>query len=393
MTQNQLLKKLLLLFCGFCLYGISQAQTINGKVTDENNVPLSGVSVQLKNSTKGTSTDADGQFSITAAQGSSLVFSSIGYTSLEKKVSGNMLSVVLIKSAGNVMSDVVVVGYGTQKKSDLTGSVATAPIEDMQKAPVRSFEEALAGRIAGVVVSSVDGQPGSTNNIVIRGNNSITGDNSPLYVVDGFPIENPNNNAINPDDIESISVLKDASATAIYGARGANGVIIITTKTGKAGPPVISFDASYSIQKVNNSIPMMDPYDFIKYQLENSPGDTTVTGSAAYYYLKRGATLDSYKDSANIDWQSRLFRTAPMQNYNLSLSGGNAQTKYALSGSVLDQDGVIINSNYKRYQGRFALNQNLGKKFKTGFNANYSHLEQSGVNPSSFLTSTALPVL
>ena len=258
----------------------------------------------------------------------------------------------------------------------------------MDKAPICSFTEALEGRIAGVVVSSVDGQPGSANNIVIRGNNFITQDNSPLYIIDGFPIENPDNNAINPDYIESISVLKDASATAIYGARGANGVILITTKSGKTGPPVVNFGASYGLQKTINTVNLMDPYNFVKYQLEVSPGtDTTALGSAAYYYLKNGATLDSYKDSSNINWQSKMFRTAPMQDYNLSITGGSAQTKYAVTGSVLDQDGVIINSGYKRYQGGFALNQNIGKKFKASFNVNYSHLEQSGVNPAATASS------
>jgi TonB-linked SusC/RagA family outer membrane protein len=356
--------------------------SIHGIVKDANGNPLAGVSVVIKGTGKGTSTSADGRFTIDANAGDVLEFSFVGYEKRSVKVGpSNNLSIVMIIEA-TMGNEVVVVGYGTTKKSDLTGAVATAPIGDMQKAPVRSFTEALAGRIAGVVVSSVDGQPGSTNNIVIRGNNSITGDNSPLYVIDGFPNESINSNSINPDDIESISVLKDASATAIYGARGANGVIVITTKTGKVGPPVVSFSTYYGIQKVNHSVPLMDPYNFVKYQLENSPGDTTVNFSGAYYFLKNGVTLDSYRDSANIDWQSRLFRSAPMKNYDLSVSGGNAQTKYTISGNILDQDGVIINSNYKRYQGRFSLNQNLGKNFKTAVNVNYSHLEQSGQNPA-----------
>ena len=363
--------------------------SIHGIVKDENGNPLSGVSIVIKGTGKGISTGSDGRFTIEANAGDVLEFSFVGYEKRNVTVGVNNNLNIVMKIEATTGNEVVVIGYGTRKKSDLTGSVATAPIGDMQKAPVRSFTEALAGRIAGVVVSSVDGQPGSTNNIVIRGNNSITQDNSPLYVIDGFPSESINSNSINPDDIESLTVLKDASATAIYGARGANGVIIITTKSGKAGPPVVSFSTSYGTQKVSNSVPLMDPYNFVKYQLENSPGDTNSVGSAAYYYLKNGVTLDSYKDSANIDWQSRLFRSAAMKDYNLSVSGGNAQTKYALSGSVLDQDGVIINSSYKRYQGRFALNQNLGKNFKTGINVNYSHLEQSGVNPATSLTSTS----
>ena len=385
-------KFLLLLVCtiGMLLQATAQNKTVTGVVKSSDQTVLSQTTVTVKGTKNSVACDNSGQYSIVVnSEKAVLVFSHVGYTSKQEPVAGRIVINVTLEPDAGTLGDVVIIGYGSQKKSDLTGAVATAPIGDMQKAPVRTFTEALAGRIAGVVVSSVDGQPGSGSSIVIRGNNSITQSNSPLYVIDGFPTEDANSNSINPDDIESISVLKDASATAIYGSRGANGVIIITTKTGKVGPPVVSLDVSYGIQKINKSIPLMDPYNFIKYQLENSPGDSTVTGSAAYYYLRRGATLESYKDSANIDWQSRLFRAAPMKNYNLSISGGNAQTKYTISGNLLDQDGVIINSDYKRYQGRFSLNQNLGKNFKSGINVNYSHLEQSGVSPSSFLTSTS----
>ena len=362
---------------------------IHGIVKDENGKPLAGVSIILKGTKKGTSTKADGSFSIEAQVGEVLEFSFVGYQNRSVTVGQNTnLSIVMVVQA-TMGNDVVVVGYGTSKKSDLTGSVATAPIADMKKAPVLSFDQALEGRIAGVSVSSVDGQPGSAINIVIRGNNSITQDNSPLYVVDGFPIEDPNNNAINPDDIESISVLKDASATAIYGARGANGVIIITTKSGKIGAPVVNFGAYYGRQSVSHTVSMMNPYNFVQYQLQQNPGDSTVTGSAAYYYLKNGLTLNNYQDTADVNWQSLMFRPAPMSNYDLSVSGGSAQTKYAISGSIFDQDGVIINSGYKRYQGRIVLNQNIGKQIKTGINVNYTHLQQFGVSPSSFLTSTS----
>ncbi|MEO6916069.1 MAG: TonB-dependent receptor [Chitinophagaceae bacterium] len=383
---------LLLLMMVLCtlLQATAQDKTVTGVVRDAAGTVLENATVLVKGTTISGQTDKSGQFKVGPVKaGSTLVFSFIGFAQKEVKFSGATVINVALEKESASLDDVVVVGYGAQKKSDLTGAVGIAPIEQMKKAPVRNFVEALQGRIAGVVVSSVDGQPGSTNNIVIRGNNSITQGNSPLYVIDGFPIEDPNTNAVNPDDIESLVVLKDASATAIYGARGANGVIIITTKSGKAGPPVVSLSTSYGIQKANNSVALMEPYSFVKYQLEQNPGDVTVQNSAAYLFLNNGATLDGYKDSANIDWQSKLFKTAPMKDYNISITGGNAQTKYALSGSITNQDGVIINSGYKRYQGRFALNQNLGKKFKTGINVNYSHLEQSGVNPASFLTSSS----
>lgn len=392
------MKKLLLLivfFAGTFLYSTAQQTTVTGVVKDNNGNGLENATVSVKGTNISVRSTKNGQYSISPVNtGATLVFSYVGYATREIKFTGNTVINANLQASAEDLGEVVVIGYGTQKKTDVTGSVAEAPIEAMKKAPVRNFVEALQGRIAGVTVSSVDGQPGSTNNIVIRGNNSITQGNSPLYVIDGFPIEDPNTNSINPDDIESLVVLKDASATAIYGARGANGVILITTKKGKEGPPVVSFGASYGIQNTTNTVPLMSPYEFVKYQLEINPNpDTTVFGSGGYYYLRNGATVDSYKDSANINWQSRLFRTAPMKNYNLSLTGGTAQTKYVISGSILDQDGVIINSGYKRYQGRVSLNQTLSKKFKTSLNVNYSHLEQSGVNPASTTSSATSTLL
>jgi len=208
----------------------AQSITIKGTVSGPDNNPLEGVTIIVKGTKTATTTDAKGGYSIVLPQKNSfLVFSSVGYT--EREISAGKTTTLNVTLQIKVAEgdEVVIIGYGTQKKKDVTGSVAKVNIQDLDKAPVRSFDEALAGRVAGVNVTSADGQPGSGINIVIRGNNSITQENSPLYVVDGFPIENPDNNIINPKDIESIEVLKDASATAIYGARGANGVIIITT--------------------------------------------------------------------------------------------------------------------------------------------------------------------
>ena len=278
------------------------------------------------------------------------------------------------------LNEVVVIGYGSVKKKDLTGSVSKVNLEELNKAPVRSFDEALAGRIAGVQVSSADGQPGASVTISIRGNNSLTQDNSPLYVIDGFPIENPNNNIINPADIETMEILKDASATAIYGARGANGVIIITTKKGKIGAPVITFDTYYGTQKDTKKMALMDPYNFIKYQSELNPTATANT------FFTNGKTLDSYKNAKGIDWQGLLFRTAPIQNYNLSITGGTVATKYVISGSAISQQGTIINSGYTRYQGRIVLDQTINDKAKVGVNINYSNLVANG---GSTTTTTA----
>lgn len=361
-----------------CLPSLLQAQQpVSGTVRDSSGAPLPNISIQSNVKNAKTQTDSLGRFRINASKGDMLTFTSVGHEELQLKIDDrtNYAVILVNKIAG--LNDVIIIGYGTIKKDDLTGAVAKAPIENMQKAPVRAFDEALAGRVAGVNVSSVDGQPGSTVNITIRGANSVTQDNSPLYVIDGFPIENPNNNIINPQDIESMEVLKDASATAIYGARGANGVIIITTKKGKTGPPVITFNASVGAQNNIKTMALMSPYEFVKYQLDKD------YSAAAPLYLTNGKTLEYYKTVEEVDWQKQLFRSATMQNYNMAVTGGNAYTKYYLSGNLFDQDGTIINSGYKRYQGTLSLDQTINPKLKAGVYINYSHLKQSGISPST----------
>lgn len=355
---------------------------VTGKVTDDKGNPLVGVTIKVKNGTTGGVTDAQGNYAITVPENAVLIASYIGYLQQEIPVNGRTAINIVLKASVSELNQLVVVGYGATQRKDLTGAISTAPVNDMMKAPVPSFAQALEGRLAGVVVSSPDAQPGSGLNIVIRGDNSITQDNSPLYVVDGFPIEDPDQNMVDPNDIASIEVLKDASATAIYGARGANGVIIITTKKGKEGPPVVTFNASYGFQDVMKTMKLMSPYNFVKYQMEVSPGDTNTIGSAASYYLRNGTTLNSYLDTPAIDWQSKLFRVVPIQNYNIAIRGGSKNTRYSISGNVFDQDGIIINSDYTRYQGRIVLDQNINDKLKVGINTNYSYLKQNGIPPA-----------
>jgi len=302
-----------------------------------------------------------------------IVTSALGYISKETWASAAW-KVVNIKLETDVVNleQVAVIGYGTVKRKDLTGAVGEVKMEDLQKAPVPSFDAALAGRVAGVNVSSVDGQPGSNNIITIRGGNSLTQDNSPLYVVDGFPVENPNNNAINPSDIESIDILKDASATAIYGARGANGVIIITTKKGKAGAPIVTYNAWYGIQENIKQQEVMSPYEFVKYQLELSP--TTFTA----LYLNNGQTLESYRNLKGVNWQDLILQTAPVYSNSISVRGGNDKTRYFMSGSMFDQKGIVLGGGFTRYQGRINLDQNINQQVKIGVNINYTYAKTFG---------------
>lgn len=363
---------------------LGQSLSVTGKVKDQNNNPLEFVSVGVKGSNNFTKTDLKGAYKINMPNSGNvvLVFSSLGYTTKEitTKQGETIYDITLVESI-NFLNEVVVVGYGTSRKADLTGSIGSVNMTDLQKAPVTSFDKALAGRVAGVQVSASDGQPGADMNIVIRGNNSITQANSPLYVVDGFPIETSLNSLINPAEIESIEVLKDASATAIYGARGANGVIIITTKKGKEGKAVFNYNNFLGLQNEVKRQEVMSPYEFVKYQIELNPTLYTPV------YLSNGKTLDSYRNVEGTDWQDLLFQTAVMQNHSLSLSGGSEKTKYMFSGSFLDQDGIIVNGGFNRYQGRFVLDQSINSKVKTGINVNYSSSKRYGTQVGSAQTS------
>lgn len=350
------------------LYGQSAlpVKLITGIVSDQEGKPLIGVSIQLKGKTTVVSSDNNGSYKIGVPGGKGiLVFSYVGFVAKEVSLAEGSTYNVTLNEDPKGLNEVIVIGYGTTTKRDLTGSVGSANMKDMNKAPVGTFTEALAGRIAGVQVSSTDGQPGNELNIVVRGANSVTQDNAPLYVIDGFPTETSTANSINSEEIESIEVLKDASATAIYGARGANGVVLITTKKGKVGTPQISYDGWAGINSILKQQAVLSPYEFVKYQLELNP---ELSGDI---YLKNGQTLESYRDRKGVNWQDQIFRNAYVQNHSLSLRGGTEQTRYAISGSLLEQPGIIVNSGFRRYQGRIVLDQEINKKLKVGINLNY----------------------
>ena len=380
-------QKSLVLFLAVMLSVFSFAQnnlTITGTVFDEKGETLIGVNILVKGTDKGTITDFDGKFGITVPNANTiLVISYLGYETQERKVERNKPMVITLKEESKALNEVMVIGYQDVKKKDLTGSVAKANLDDMMKAPVASFDQALAGRIAGVNVSSGEGTPGGTMNIVIRGNNSLTQENSPLYVIDGFPVEDPSvGSSINPNDIESIDVLKDASATAIYGARGANGVIIITTKKGKIGEPVFTYDGSFGVQRITRKIPMMDAYEFVRMQSEiYTPTD--MSGNLGYFKTlnDKTYTLDDYRNVEQYNWQDLIFSDAMQQNHSLSFSGGTAGNRYNASLSYFDQDGIVIASNYNRIQGRLGTNIRRNK-LNINLTTNFSRTVQTGSSPS-----------
>jgi len=354
------------------------ALQISGKVTDTLGAPLPGVRVQVKGAAVGVSSNGDGEYRLTVPnENDILVFTSVGFQTLEVALSGRKVLDVTLRESVSQLNEMVVIGYGSAAKRDLVGSVGSVNIEDLKKAPVRSFEEALAGRVAGVQVTSVDGQPGSAINIIVRGANSITGTNAPLYVIDGFPIENPDNNSINPNDVESIEVLKDAAATAIYGARGSNGVIIVTTKSGKEGTAVVSYDGSYGNQRVTQRIGVFDSYEFVRYQMERLGPLLADT----LYFNEGRPDLEAYRNVEPVIWQDRMFEDAPQQSHSLSVNGGTKGTRYAFSGNYLDQQGIMVSSGFKRYQGRLRLTQKVNENFTISGNVNYSATKQFGSSP------------
>lgn len=371
----------------FVLFSVTVATAqllVRGTVVDQTGESVIGASIQVKGTTQGTITDIDGKFSLGVPDKKSvIVVSFIGYATKELQVDTSKPMSIVLEEDTKVLDEVVVVGYQEVRKKDLTGSVAKADMNELLNTPVGSFDQTLGGRIAGVNVSSSEGTPGGTMNIVIRGNNSLTQDNSPLYVIDGFPVEDAAiASTINPSDIESLDILKDASATAIYGARGANGVVIITTKKGKVGKAQLSYDGSVTMQHVTRTIPMMDAYEFVKLQAETYPASiANSTGGYLMEYQGKQWTLDDYRGIFQYDWQDEILRTALQHNHNIRLTGGTEGVRYNASVSYYNQDGILLNSGYERFQAR-ANTVIKRDKLDISLTTNYSRSIQTGSTPS-----------
>ena len=375
-----------LLFLWLCGFASAQERPVTGTVTkDKTGEPLPGVTVALKGTTVATTTDNEGHFRIRIPQGKNnpvLVLSYVGHAPREVAV-GNQtdISTSLLEAATTSLDDVVVIGYGTAKRRDVTSSVSSVNAKQLRDIPLNSAAQALAGRLAGVQITGTEGSPNAEVLIRVRGGGSITQDNSPLYIIDGIQVEN-GLSTLSAQDIESIDVLKDASATAIYGARGANGVVIITTKSGRNNKTVLSYNGFFGINKLANKLEVMKPYDFVVYQWERAmfTGDT----SAIWDYGRTFDTLKAYKNTPFVDWQDEVFgRSALMQTHNVSLNGGKEGTKYNLSLTSNKEEGIMRNSDFDRKLVTFKFDHAFNKKLNIGFSTRYNSTVVNGAGTSN----------
>ncbi|WP_373941415.1 SusC/RagA family TonB-linked outer membrane protein [Polaribacter sejongensis] len=367
---------ILILALGFTSYSIAQVNVSGTVVSDADGIPIPNVSVVLKGQLNtGTITDFDGVFSINLNdENGVLIFSYLGYETKEVLYAGNQKLNIILKEEANSLDEVVIVGYGSQKRSDVTGAISSVKSEDFNQGVVANAGQLLRGKVAGVNVSSSSGEPGATQDIVIRGVGSLRSGTTPLYIVDGFALDNSGNgiatnplNFINPQDIESIEVLKDASSTAIYGSRAANGVIVITTKKGKKGRNKVNINVSSGFSTLANKVDVFTADEF-----------------RANVTAVNGTLIDG---EASTNWQDKLTRTAVSKNINLSMSGGTENSSYAASVGVDDQEGILRNSNLKRYSGRLNLTQKaIDDKFNVTFNLTATKLDNTRPNSGSVVS-------
>jgi TonB-linked SusC/RagA family outer membrane protein len=356
------LELLLLLFFGFVVHVMAQNRIISGKVTDRDGRPLAGASVTIKNTRASVLTDSSGSFRLPVeAKGkATLLVSYVGYSETEFVIgSGNNFSVQMTQTAQS-LNDVVVVGYGEQRKKDVTGSISTVKADVIEQRPLVKVEQALQGTTPGVAVQSANGMPGAALSVRIRGVNSATGSNEPLYVIDGYI--GGNIATVSPSDIETLDVLKDASASAIYGSRASNGVVIITTKSGHEGTPRINLGAWFQKGEIPKYLDLMNAYDFAR-TVNTQIASTTVGATPPF----TDAQLATFKTNPGTDWQKAATQKPFVQNYDVSVSGGTANTKYFVAFNFLDQPGLLLNQYYKRGSLRANLDFKVTDKLDLKF--------------------------
>lgn len=362
----------------------AQAKQVTGTVTSaDSKQAASGVTITEKGTRNATVTNSNGEFKISVAQNAVLVFSGSSFIRQEISVSGKSSLEVEILEEVKALDDVVVIGYQTVNRKDLLASVSSVGAKDLKDIPINSAAEALNGRLAGVTATTSEGSPDAQITIRVRGGMSITGDNSPLYIIDGVQVEN-GLNAISPQNIQSIDVLKDAAATAIYGARGANGVIVITTKTGKPGKLVVSYNGFVGVKYLPKTLDVLSPYDYIVYQSERSRGSNTDSVSFVNNFGSTWDTLNVYKNSTPINWQEEVFGNTGIQTtHNVSASGGNKKITYNFGYTYNNDKAVVLNSSFKRHLLNFKGDYKITKKLKAGVSTRYTIQNVYGAGVSS----------
>jgi len=366
---------LLLLLASVTSSYAQSTKVYSGTITDvDSNEPIIGVNIILKGAARGTITDTEGEFSIDAPIGSTLVLSYIGYVTKEIKLANNPVINIAMQEDQQQLNEVVVIGYGTMKKSNVTGAIASVSYKQFKDQPVKQISDILQGRTSGVAVTNVSGIPGGSVKIRVRGTTSINKSSDPLYVIDGIVASGLD---VNPSDIQSIEVLKDASATAIYGSRGANGVVLVTTKKGKEGKVQVFASVDVGISNIVKKYDLLDAYDYAN-ALNDYKGSNTVSAE----------NLAQYKDgSKGIDWQNLMLQTGVSQDYKVGVSGGSEKNKYYISANVLDMTAMTITTKYQRAQLRVNLDNKITDWFtlSTKINASRSHSHNGSIDMMSFL--------
>lgn len=376
-SKMKSMRYVLLFFAAMISLSVSaQNVTVKGTVKDNTGETVIGASVVEKgNTTNGAITDLDGNFTLTVPSDATLVFSYIGMKTQEVAVKGRTILNITMDDDSQALEEVVVIGYGSVRRKDLTGSVATVDADVLTAVPVASATEALTGKMAGVQITTTEGSPDAEMKIRVRGGGSITGDNSPLFIVDGFPVESISD--IPASEIEDITVLKDASSTAIYGSRGANGVILVTTKSGKEGKVSVSYNAYYSWKKIANTMDVLDPYDYAKWQYELALLKDDLTSYEQYF--GKYEDMDMYQNIPYNDWQDLTFgRTGHTFNHNLNISGGTERIRYSFSYAHMNDKAIMEGSNYKRDNFSLKLNTKPTKNTTLDFSIRYSETDIRG---------------